>query len=127
MAQNFDMFLNYYIDLIYIPKLVIVSNMHCFTELFKNLNAFTVLMTQIGTKFRYVFKLHRPDLHTEISQRIQHIFFTGLFKNLNRLTFTVFLMTQIGMKFWYVFKLHRTDLHTKVSHRVQHMFFYRTL
>ena len=39
-------------------------------------------MTQIGTKFRYVSKLHRPDLHTKISHRIQHIFFIGHFKKL---------------------------------------------
>ena len=31
------------------------------------------LMTQIGTKFRYVFKLHRSDLKTKINHCIQHI------------------------------------------------------
>ena len=33
------------------------------------------LMTEIGTKFWYVFKLHTSDLRTNINHRIQHIFF----------------------------------------------------
>ena len=47
-------------------------------------------MTQIGTKFRYVFKLHRSDFHSKISHRIQHTFSYRDFKNLNILTFTIF-------------------------------------
>ena len=31
-------------------------------------------MIKIGTEFWYTFKLHRSDLHTEISHRIQHIY-----------------------------------------------------
>ena len=32
-------------------------------------------MTQTGPKFRYVFRLHRSVLHSEISHCIQHMFF----------------------------------------------------
>ena len=67
-------------------------------------------MTQIGTKFSYVFKLHRSDLHTKISFHVQHIIF---YKSLEKFEYIniycSFLMTQIGTKFWYVFKLHRSD------------------
>ena len=32
-------------------------------------------MTQIGTKFTYVFKLRRSDLHIKMSHRIQYTLF----------------------------------------------------
>ena len=38
---------------------------------FQNMNIFcSFLMTEIGTKFLYVFKLHRSDLQTKICHRI---------------------------------------------------------
>ena len=47
-------------------------------------------MTQIDKKFRFVFKLHRSDLHTKNSNRIQHIlFYRALQKFEYALTFTV--------------------------------------
>ena len=73
-------------------------------------------------KFRYVFKLHRSDLHTKISHPIQYIL---LYKALQEFEYIYysFLITQIGTKFRYVFKLHRSNLHTKISHHIQNIFF----
>ena len=43
---------------------------------FQYINIFcSFLMIQIGTKFRYVFKLRTSDLHTRIGHHNQHIFF----------------------------------------------------
>ena len=83
-------------------------------------------MTQIGTKFSYVFKLHRSDLHTKVTHRIQYILFYRALQEFEYI-YCSFLMTKIGTKFWCVFKLYRSDLHTKISHRIQHIFFYRAL
>ena len=72
-------------------------------------------MTQTGTKFWYVFKLHRSNLHTKINHRIQNILcYTALQEFIY--IYCSFLMTEIGTKFRYVFKLHWSDLHTKISH-----------
>ena len=84
------------------------------------------LMTQIDTKFRYVLKLYRSDLHTKISHRIQYILFYRALEEFEY-TYCSFLMTQIGTKFRYVFKLHWSDLNAKISHRIQHIFIYRIL
>ena len=82
-------------------------------------------MTQIGTKFWYVFKLRRPDLHTKISHHNQHILFYKILKKIEYINiYCYFLMIQIGKKFQYVFKLHRFDLHTKISHCIQHTHFF---
>ena len=91
-----------------------------------NTLTFTVffLIIQIGTKFWYVFKLYRSDLHIKINYRIQHIIFYGALQNFLYININCsFLMPQIGTKFWHVFKLHRSDLHTKISHCIQHIFF----
>ena len=79
-------------------------------------------MTQIRTKFRYVFKLHRSDLHTKISHLIQYILFYRALQEFEYIYCSI-LMTQTRTKFWYVFKLHRSDLRTKISHRIKHIFF----
>ena len=84
------------------------------------------LMTQTGTKFLYVLKVHKSDLQTKINHRIQSIlFYRGLqeFKNI----YCSFLMIQIGTKFQYAFKLHRSDLYNRISHGIQHICFYRAL
>ena len=68
LARNFGMFLNY-IDLICIPKLVIVQHIIFYGALqkFEYINIYcSFLMMQISTKFWYVFKLHRTDLDTKI-------------------------------------------------------------
>ena len=97
------MFLNY-IGLLYIWKIVIASYIDLSTghlQKFQYINVFCLFsMTQIGTKFWYVFQLHRSDLHTKISHRIQHIFFKALqkFEYIN--IYCSFLITQIGMKFF---------------------------
>ena len=66
-----------------------MKNSYCFVHrsfyrAFQNFQYITTLcsflMTDIGTKFRYVFKLHISDLHTKISHCFQHILFTGHFK-----------------------------------------------
>ena len=58
------------------------------------------LMTQIGTNFRYVFRLHRSDLHAKISHRIHHInFYRPLQKYEDINIYCSFLMTQIGTKY----------------------------
>ena len=66
-------------------------SIYCFTEHFRNLNAFIVIFNDSNWQESAVwFKLHRSDLHTKISHRIQqYIFFTEHFKILNTLTFTV--------------------------------------
>ena len=85
-------------------------------------------MTENGTKFWYVFKLHGSDLHTKTSHHIHYIlFYRALQKFEYNNIYCSFLMTPIGTKFWYVFKLHRSDLHTKISHRIQHIFLMRVV
>ena len=79
-------------------------------------------MTQIGTKCWYVFKLHRPDLHTKNGHRIQYTLFHRALQEFEYI-YCSFLLTQIGAKFRYVFKLHRPDLHTKISYLIQHIIF----
>ena len=83
MARIFWYFLNY-TGLFYTWKIVIVSYIDLFTGKFNRAKFqyiiifYSFLMTQIGTKFQFVFKLHRSDLHTKISHRILHIFYRAL-------------------------------------------------
>ena len=59
---NFGMFLNY-IGLLYKWKIVIVSYIDLFYKIFRKIPYIDIfcsfLMTRIGTKFWYVFELHR--------------------------------------------------------------------
>ena len=56
------------------------------------------LMTQIGAKFQYIFKLHRSDLRTKVSHHIQNIFFYRALQKFEYINICCsFLMTQIGM------------------------------
>ena len=122
-------FLNY-ISLLYIWKIVIVSFINLFygaLQKFQYINIYcSFLMTQIGTKFRYVFKLYRSDLHTKMSHHIQYILFYRVLQEFEYI-YCSFLMTQIGTKFRYIFKFYRSDLHNKISHRIQYILFYRAL
>ena len=50
-------------------------------------------MIQFGTKFRYIFKLRRSDLHSKISHRIQHTFLhTGHIKKFEHNNFYCFIL-----------------------------------
>ena len=103
LARNFDMLLNY-IYLIYIQKkcyCIILRSFYRALQKFEYVSIFySFLMTQIGTKFWYVFKLHRSDLHKKISHRIQYILFYRALQEFESI-YCSFLMTQIGKKFYF--------------------------
>ena len=91
---------------------------------FQDINIFSsFLMIQIGTKFWYVFKLYRSDLHTKTSHCFQYISFYRALQEFEYI-YCSFLMTQISKIFRYLFKLHRSDLLTKISDRIQHIYFF---
>ena len=118
-TRNFGTFLKS-IVLFYMRNIDTVSYTDLFTGSFRIFNTliFSVLfLTQIGTKFRYVFKLHRYDLHSKISYRIQYILLRRALQEFECIYWS-FLMIQIGMKFRYFFQLYRSDLRSKISHRI---------
>ena len=65
-------------------------------------------MTQIGTKFTYVFKLRRSDLHIKMSHRIQYTLFYRALREFEYI-YCSFLKTKIGKIFRYLFKLLSSD------------------
>ena len=75
IGMKFGMFLKF-IDLIYIPKLVIIFSTYLFRGHFKNLNTLTfpIKMYRINTEYRYVLKVHRCALYIKISQHIAYRF-----------------------------------------------------
>ena len=119
-----------YIGLLYIWKKNILSYIDLFFRVLQKCLYVSIFcsfwMTQIGTKFWYIFKQHRSDLHTKISRCIQYILFYRTLQEFEYI-YCSFLMIEIGPKFLYDFELHRYDLRTKISHRIQHNFFYRAL
>ena len=105
---NFSMFLNY-IGLFYIWKIVIVSYIRFYKALqkFQYINIFCLfLTTQIGTKFWYVFKLYRSDLHSKISHRPETII--ASFLHLMVLFFKV-LVNHKSFKLFNCYYLYNSD------------------
>ena len=128
---NFGMFLNYIGFLYTWKKFHCIVNRSFYRALqkFQCINIFcSFCMTQIVTKFWYVFKFYRSDSHTKISHCIGHrSFYRALQKFQCINIFCSFLMSVIGTKFWCYFKLHRSDLHIKISHCFQYILFHRAL